>query len=171
MSSRNYYSYVVEARSLLEGIEDSKIKIGHMALQVCTIRLGGHNKAGYYTLKKFSEDIGVNRKTLSAWAQLAEVEKTTGVKIPAKKHRNIIEGLREAGKISDILKDPKKAKSIVSKVLKPSDEEEFFRKTFDCCSRINHLVTKYDTKQFNANEIKLLRLGLEKALRRLPSEQ
>ncbi|MDD0853028.1 hypothetical protein HBN50_07965 [Halobacteriovorax sp. GB3] len=64
--SITYQEYVKGAKELLSQIDSYQYKIAEMAMAVCQIRHGGRSE-GYYTLTEFSNDIGMNRKTLSEW--------------------------------------------------------------------------------------------------------
>jgi len=66
MNSKDYNNYVSLAKRELKNIEGHQIKICEYAMQICTIRHGGHSK-GYYTITDFANDIGMPSKTLSNW--------------------------------------------------------------------------------------------------------
>lgn len=63
---KKYNEYVELAKAELKSIEGHEIRICEYAMKVCDIRHGGHSN-GYYTIKAFASDIGMNAKTLSNW--------------------------------------------------------------------------------------------------------
>lgn len=169
MQSRNklYHEYVIEARRLVEDIENNKKRVALMALEVCDIRHGGRTPSGRYTLGKFAEDIGINRKTISAWIQLVQIEEVAEVDIPDGKQHQVIERLRQAGKVKEVLKDKTKTKTIVRRVIEEDSEEEFFRKLNDVSSRLNYLTIQYSIRHMDRKRVELARRAIEKAIERL----
>lgn len=58
---------IAHARELLETRNNAKWDICKIAIELCYIQKGGRPPKGAYTITKFAEDIGMNRKTLSCW--------------------------------------------------------------------------------------------------------
>lgn len=58
---------VSHARELVKLHLEAKWEVCKIALKVCVIKQGGQVHSKEYTLTKFADDIGMNRKTLSCW--------------------------------------------------------------------------------------------------------
>jgi hypothetical protein len=67
---QEYLSYVSLAKGLLSEIKSHQAKIAFYATKVCEIKHGGRTASSVYTISKFAEDIGMNRKTLSEWISI-----------------------------------------------------------------------------------------------------
>lgn len=65
-NKKTYQDYVNLGRDLLKSVTCYQVHIAYFATQICTIRHGGRSN-GYYTLKDYARDIGMNGKTLSEW--------------------------------------------------------------------------------------------------------
>lgn len=75
MRLSTYEKAVKKARGLVREREKMKWKIAKLAYDTCEVVIGGHhNKTKeIYSLTKFADDIGVNRKTLSDWVHNYEI--------------------------------------------------------------------------------------------------
>jgi hypothetical protein len=63
---KTYQEYVELGKAIVDQVNDRQMKICSYAIEVCTIRHGGKS-AGFYTLKDYANDIGLNNKTLNQW--------------------------------------------------------------------------------------------------------
>lgn len=66
LDTLEFKDYVSMGRDLLNKVECYQARIAFYALQVCTIRHGGHSD-GFYTLKDYAKALNMNPKTLSGW--------------------------------------------------------------------------------------------------------
>ncbi len=64
---------VEEAREYLKYRTDLKMKIVELALECCDRFHGGRTRNSLYSVKRFAEEIGVQRSTLLGWIRLKEV--------------------------------------------------------------------------------------------------
>lgn len=65
-----YQFYVTKGREAVMSIECYQVKVAAMATKVCEINHGGRARSTTYTLSKYANDIGLNRKTLSEWVRI-----------------------------------------------------------------------------------------------------
>ncbi len=63
---KTYEELVALGREIVSQVNDRQMRICGYAIQVCTIRHGGRSN-GYYTMKDYARDIGLNNKTLNQW--------------------------------------------------------------------------------------------------------
>lgn len=69
-NNENNYQWFVEAgRNILKGMVVHQAVLGFYASKICTIRHGGRSD-GYYTIKDYAEDLGINPKTLNDWTAI-----------------------------------------------------------------------------------------------------
>ena len=66
---KSYNDYVFAAKEKLKQVKNIQAEIAKMAINVCDIRHGGISSA-YYTMKDFSDDIGMNHATLAQWVAI-----------------------------------------------------------------------------------------------------
>ena len=64
---------VAEAREYLKYRTDLKMKIVDLALKCCDRFHGGRTRNSLYSLKRFAEEIGIKRPTLSEWIRIKEL--------------------------------------------------------------------------------------------------
>lgn len=69
---RTYSEFVEAGRNILTSMRLHQLYVAHYTVQVCDIRHGGRSK-GFYTIKDYAEDIGINRKTLSGWCSIYRI--------------------------------------------------------------------------------------------------
>lgn len=72
MDKKEYAKKVVEAKeimSLLRLTNKHRVRVAEIANDVCIILHGGRAPTTRYTLKRFAEDIGINRHTLYEWTR------------------------------------------------------------------------------------------------------
>jgi hypothetical protein len=77
--NKQYRDLVNKAKLILSGMEDSKMKIADLAIQACTIKVGGPT-SGRYTVVDFATDIDIKRRTLLGWVHARKVQKTLASK-------------------------------------------------------------------------------------------
>lgn len=85
-SKSEYDVLVSAAKKELEIVKASKTKICELALEACTIQIGGHRGKGFYTLTMFANDIGLAPKVLNDWVHAYEkVLKPLNIDTPTEK--------------------------------------------------------------------------------------
>lgn len=79
LAKARYQHGVEKARAIVSSMNTSRMEIAAIAIEVCDIVHGGgaHWDAfkATYTLKKFSEDVGVHYKTLHTWVKIKKLVK------------------------------------------------------------------------------------------------
>ncbi len=91
----NYNKLVKQAKTMLKKREEIRMKVADLALEACTIKLGGQRK-GFYTAKQFADDIGMSRNTLSSWIQARRIQ------LELEKH-NIKTNIKDVNKIRKVM--------------------------------------------------------------------
>lgn len=67
---KQYKEYVRLGKELVQNINSYQAQIAFYATKVCEISHGGRKGLNTYTISKYSEDIGLNRKTVSEWVSI-----------------------------------------------------------------------------------------------------
>lgn len=116
MNEKDYQNYVVLGKAELKQIQGHQRKIAEYALKVCTIRHGG--KSGdLYTLTRYADDLGVNRKTLQNWVQ---IYKNVILKLDADKKEKA--SWKAASSVNQILKEDRTLNNQINNRIQGSKE-------------------------------------------------
>lgn len=68
-----YNALVKKAKTMLKRREEIRMQVADLALEACTIKLGGQMQ-GFYTAKQFADDVGMSRNTLCTWIQSRRIQ-------------------------------------------------------------------------------------------------
>jgi transposase-like protein len=113
----DYEKYVELGKELLNKVEDYQLKICKYAMEVCTIRHGGHSK-GYYTIKDYARDIGMNTKTLQNWLI---TYRNVVLKLSIDQQANL--NWNKASKVNNVLEENRTMDNAINK--KPRTRDAF----------------------------------------------
>lgn len=135
MKTETYEHYVSLGKELVQNVEDRQMKICGYAIKVCTIRNGGYS-AGYYTLKDYANDIGLNNKTLNQWMLIYRnvVLKLTDKQLEIMTWRQaskVNENIEHINTIENQLKGTPRKRSAPKKSVSPKEVQKLFQDHLD----------------------------------------
>ncbi len=179
-----YQDYVDHARKLLSQIESHQAQIAEIALKVCEIRHGGPSE-GVYTLSRFADDIGLERRTLSNWVALyRDIILKAGIKKPtpeewaaARITGRILKNEATVANKRDGQAKSKGARASDQEILKlfekvQGDERKNlirFERLYTAAKNNNHLIETIDLNLFEKERIISVKSYLEESLNLLNS--
>lgn len=105
-NQHSYEDYVVMGKRILSSLRLHQVHIAYFATQVCQISHGGAIGRKLYTIQDYAKDIGMNRKTLSAWVS---IYRSVITKVEIELNDVTIQDWTVATRVHALLKDEKKA--------------------------------------------------------------
>lgn len=161
---KTYKDYVREGIELVKQYKDMKYNICQLALRVCEIKIGGHGQSGVYSIKKFSEDIGINYNTVKGWLKEYQNIVVKLDKIPeTKEERQAIRRILRSGGVTKA-SSPSFIQKLYKTQLSKSDEDRKLERHLDELNALTNFLCDTSIKSLNKKNIRKLENQLEKCM-------
>lgn len=165
VDEKKYLSIVKKAKleaTVLKLTGQQRMKIAEFAVQACEILHGGRSEPTRLTLKRFSDDIGINKQTLYEWVRIKRMvfdkldkeNKPLFYKTPSRSLNGIMKRI-------NITTEEKEVNDLYSKVLNEPKSTARFSKYLAVMDTILYNLTNFSV--FEEIEVKTLELTIKKA--------
>ena len=148
---KSYDYYVLEAKKTLIGAKNKQMRVATIATYVCDISHGGRRNKDQITVVKFSNDIGMNPRTLNEWIRVKN--KIYDNLEPKYRREMKYEQLWRVSRRVKVPYNAKKINAIAKDELESPDETIKFRKYLSHLRAILYNSKRPEAMEFCNNEL------------------